>query len=59
MMNTEELRAAIRDRATGGKVACKLLLELAAETGTPPKQIGRLCDEMKVKIAACQLGCFK
>ena len=58
-MNEDELRAAICGRAADGKVACKALLDLAAETGAPARDIGRLCDEMKVKIVACQLGCFR
>lgn len=55
----EQLREAIRQRAAGGKVSCKAMLELAAETETPPKEIGRLCDELSIKITACQLGCFR
>lgn len=58
-MTEDELRAAIREKASGGKVTCKTLLDVAAATGTPPREIGRLCDELKVKIVACQLGCFR
>jgi len=58
-MTDEELRRAIRGKAVDGKVACKAMLALAARTNTPPKRIGSLCDEMKIRIRACQLGCFK
>jgi len=58
-MTDEELRRAIRDKAVDGKVACKAMLALAADTDTPPKKIGALCDELKIRIRACQLGCFK
>ena len=58
VMTDEELRQAIRQKARDGKVACKVLLALAAETDTPPRRIGQLCNEMKIKITACQLGCF-
>ena len=58
MADPEMLRQEIRRFARDGKAACRALLELADRTGTPPAQIGRLCNEMNVKIHACQLGCF-
>ena len=54
----QEIRDAIRQAAADGKVACKALLDLAAQTGAPPGEIGRLCDEMGLRIRTCQLGCF-
>ena len=53
------LRAAVRELAPEGKAPCGRLLELAGRMGVPPREIGRLCDEMKIKIVGCQLGCFK
>ncbi len=58
-MTDEELRKAIQEKASNGKVSCESMLKLAQETGWPPRQIGLLCDEMNIRIAACQLGCFK
>ena len=59
-MNTTEqqLREQIRQIARGGQAPCRALLDLAARTGTPPREVGRLCDEMNVRISNCQLGCF-
>jgi len=58
-MDEQELREAIRLAAADDKVACKVLLELAARTGCDPARIGRLCNEMGMHIHRCQLGCFK
>jgi len=58
MATDEELREAIRRAARDGRVACKALLELAARSGESPARIGRLCDEMEIRISQCQLGCF-
>ena len=58
-MTDEELREAIQKQASNGKVRCESMLKLAQETGRPPRQIGLLCDEMNIRISACQLGCFK
>lgn len=58
MVAEEEIRRAIQDAAADGKVACKVLLDLAERTQTPPKEIGRLCDDMGLRIRTCRLGCF-
>ena len=57
-MTDEELRQAIRRLTTDSKVTCEAMLSLAAETHTPPQKLGALCNEMKIKIISCQLGCF-
>jgi hypothetical protein len=57
-MSDDELRAAIRAGSVDGKVSCSAMLALAAGRGVPPARIGALCDEMKIRISACQLGCF-
>ena len=59
MSEDEEIRQAIRALAAEGKASCKALLDLANRTGSPPKRLGRLCNDMKIKICACQLGCFR
>jgi len=59
MTDDEELRDAIRREAAEGKVACQALLGLAERRDVPPKRLGGLCNEMKIKIVACQLGCFR
>ena len=59
MGEQEEIRRSIRQAARNGKVACKFLLDLAQRTESPPREVGRLCDEMGLHISGCQLGCFK
>lgn len=58
-MTEEQLRQAVRSKAVEGRVTCKVLLETAAETGAPPAEIGRMCNELGIKIRECQLGCFR
>ncbi|MFB3890568.1 MAG: hypothetical protein ACE15C_00950 [Phycisphaerae bacterium] len=58
-MTDEQLRRAIRGLSVNGKVPCKALLDLAARASVSPGRIGRLCDEMGIRIRGCQLGCFK
>jgi hypothetical protein len=58
-MTAEELREAIQSQAVEGKVSCKGMLDLARESETPSRQIGDICNELDIKVNACQLGCFK
>jgi len=52
------LRQTIQKEAVDGRVSCRFLLNLADRTGTSPKRIGQLCNEMNLRIIHCQLGCF-
>ncbi len=58
-MSKQELRDAVRRLAKDGRAPCRRLLALAEKTRTSPRKIGALCDEMDIRIIACQLGCFR
>ncbi len=55
----DALREKIQQVAAAGEASCKSLLAVAADTGAPPAEIARLCDEMDIHIRTCQLGCFR
>jgi hypothetical protein len=60
MNEAEQLRRAVRRLAgASGRVSCKALLALAVKAKVSPRRIGRLCDQLGVKIVGCQLGCFR
>ncbi|GAB4270397.1 MAG: hypothetical protein Kow0092_24770 [Deferrisomatales bacterium] len=50
---------AVKREAESGKLACRRALELAEELGVSPREVGEAADRAQVKIAACQLGCFR
>ncbi len=58
MATSEKLAAELRQRARGGWLACAAALALARELGVSPHEVGRAADELGIKIADCQLGCF-
>jgi len=58
-MDDAEIRKLIQARQTNGRMSCREAFQIAEEAGVPIMKIGRLLDDMKVKIHACQLGCFK
>jgi hypothetical protein len=41
------------------KLSCAQAFVLAQEMGTTVLEIGHICNEQKIKICLCQLGCFK
>ena len=41
------------------KLACADAFKLAAQFGVKPREVGRICNQQKIKICKCQLGCFK
>jgi len=59
----EEVRQAICAAASGPddykNIACIHALQIAADFNLDPREIGQICNELSIKISACQLGCFK
>jgi len=58
-MNENELREYIMKKQSGQGISCKRAFQIAKETGAPLLTIGKLLDELGIKIRSCQLGCFK
>ena len=58
MSSDEDIRAAVKDIARDGRVACSDLLAIAERLGVEPARVGGACDELKIRISKCQLGCF-
>lgn len=61
--STEELIKAVRDHAVEQEgryvLTCSQAFSIAREHGVEVGAIGQLCNREKIKIAGCQLGCFK
>ncbi len=55
----DKLRQAVSSKSVDGKIACRVALSLADEFGVPPGKVGEVANQLKVKIAGCQLGCFR
>ena len=39
-------------------INCKEAVHIAEELKLAPIEIGKICNELKIKIRNCQLGCF-
>ena len=57
-MFQEDVKARIKAAAPEGKIACPAAFRLAEELGISRRDLGELCNELKIKIIQCQLGCF-
>jgi hypothetical protein len=57
-MTREQVIEAIRKEAAGSRLSCEKAHALSEQLKVPLRDIGTLCNELKIKISACQLGCF-
>jgi hypothetical protein len=57
-VDKEKLIEKIKTQAKDGKLSCHAALKLAEEEGIPSRTLGELLNELKIKVASCQLGCF-
>lgn len=62
-METKEKKKLVLDSAVDvdgkKKMPCAKAFQINRENGISLMEIGKICNEEKVKIVQCQLGCFK
>jgi len=58
IMDTKDLIEKLKDLAPKGRISCSDARQLAEELQIHPSEVGKACDEAKIKICACELGCF-
>ncbi len=54
----DEITAKIKEAAKDGKISCPLAFKIAKENNISTQELGKLLDQLKIKISQCQLGCF-
>lgn len=57
-VSKEKLIAAIVKVSVEGRLTCEKAHELGKELDVPLREIGVVCNELRIKIKDCQLGCF-
>lgn len=58
MDKQKELTDLLLKKAKDGRITCTEARQLAEELQVPPATVGKTCDELKIRIKACELGCF-
>lgn len=53
-----EVLEAVKQAAKDGRLSCTAARKLAEELKVPPRIVGEACNALKIKIKACELGCF-
>ena len=48
----------LKKLALQGKISCSEARQLADKLEIHPSEVGKACDEAKIKIFGCELGCF-
>jgi hypothetical protein len=57
-MEEKKLIEKLRELAPDGRISCSDARGLAEKLKVHPSEVGKACDEAKIKIYACELGCF-
>ena len=50
----EEMRASL----VNGRLPCAIAFKIAKKLKVSPRTVGDMANELGIKIASCQLGCF-
>lgn len=58
MPDRNQIIEKLHELTSNGKVSCTDARKLAEELKVHPSEIGKLCDELNIKIMGCELGCF-
>jgi hypothetical protein len=58
IMDQETVKKEIEQAAKDGRLTCHEARALAERLGVGYSVIGKACNELNIKIRACELGCF-
>jgi len=58
-MSVEQIKEQLRKLAVENSITCPEARSLAERLGVPAIVVGQTCNELKIKIKGCELGCFK
>jgi len=58
-MERDKVIEAIKQRTTDNHIPCAVCFQIAEEFGIPKRELGKILDELGIKVIQCQLGLFK
>ena len=58
VMGIKNVKELLRERSSGGNIACSDARKIAEELDVPYKEVGKAANQMQIKIKSCELGCF-
>jgi hypothetical protein len=57
-MDQENVKKEVEKAAHDGRLTCHEARALAEKLGVDYSEVGQACNELNLKIRACELGCF-
>ncbi len=58
-MERDKVIEIIKQRATDNRIPCAVCFQIAEEYRIPKRELGKLLDDLGIKVIQCQLGLFK
>lgn len=55
---SKQLLDKVKETAPDGSISCREAHELAEKLGVRYIEVGKACNDAKIKIYGCELGCF-
>jgi hypothetical protein len=57
-MERDQLIEAIKKKVKEERIPCAVCFQIAEEYGIPKRELGKLLNELGIKVVYCQLGLF-
>jgi LAO/AO transport system kinase len=57
-LHSNRIEELLRERSVGATIACQAARRIAEELNVPYSEVGRVANDLKIKIRECELGCF-
>lgn len=54
----DKIKEEIQKRIQDNRLPCAVARAIAKDLSVPIKEVGRIADELNIKITNCELGCF-
>ncbi len=54
----DRVKEELKKKAVNGKLPCPIAREIAEELSVSYHEVGKVADELNIKITDCELGCF-
>lgn len=58
MDKKETIIKELKTLAEDNRISCTVARQLAEDLQVSPREVGEMCDELNIRIFACELGCF-
>ncbi len=58
VIKNTDIERLLKERSSEGRISCTLARKIAEELSISPREVGKVANELRIKIKECELGCF-